>query len=158
MTSGEIKDYTLRISQANASALAVIIVELALDSIESAKKAILAGENDSFILHSKKSERYVGELIHSLNMEDPNAKPMAGYLITAHRNIIDSRIRLDESLIVKAEAVIKAVKPTFDRIAKEDKDPAIMNNVEQVYAGLTYGKAGLNELSMGVSSNRGFKV
>ncbi len=158
MTSDEIKDYTLRISQANASALAVIICELAIDSIDNAGKAFKLDENEAFILNAKKAERYVSELIHSLDMQDKMANVMAEYLIAAHKNIVDARLRLDEGLIMKAEAIMMSVKPTFDRIAKEDNDPSIMNNVEQVYAGLTYGKMGLNEMAVGVSSNRGYSV
>jgi flagellar protein FliS len=83
---------------------------------------------------------------------------MAGYLIEAHKSVLNGRLRLDKSLILRAGDIMRTVKPTFARIASEDKDPSVMNNVEQVYAGLTYGKGGLNETSVGVSSNRGFTV
>lgn len=158
MTSDEIKDYTLRISQANAGALALITCELAIDAIDNAKKALSVDEKNAFVLNAKKAERYVGELIHSLDMQDKMANVMAGYLIAAHKSIVDARLKFNEGSIMRAEAIMMSVKPTFDRIANEDNDPSIMNNVEQVYAGLTYGKMGLNEMAVGVSSNRGYSV
>ncbi len=158
MTSEEIKDYTLRISQANVSGLADILVDLSIDNIASSVEAIKNDDRASFVLHSKKAERCISELIHSLELEEPGAKAMAGYLIEAHKSVLNGRLRLDESLILHAGDIMRALKPTFIRLKAEDNDPSVMNNVEQVYAGLTYGKGGLNETSVGVSSNRGFTV
>jgi flagellar protein FliS len=158
MTSEEIKNYTLRVSQANVSSLADILVDLSIDNLASSIEALENDDNALFVLHSKKAERCISELIHSLELEEPVAKTMAGYLIEAHKSVLNGRLRLDKSLILRAGDIMRTVKPTFARIASEDKDPSVMNNVEQVYAGLTYGKGGLNETSVGVSSNRGFTV
>jgi hypothetical protein len=65
MTSEEIKNYTLRVSQANVSGLADILVDLSIDNLASSIEALENDDNALFVLHSKKAERCIIELIHS---------------------------------------------------------------------------------------------
>ena len=57
------------------------------------------------------------------------------------------------------EMVISKLRAGFDGIKDHDTKGAVMQNVQQVYAGLTYGKGKLNESYYNLQDyNRGFKA
>lgn len=158
MTEEQVKDYALRITQANASGLAVIINELAQDSM---KEAVKFGEQENweeYRRYIKKAERYVGELIHGLNYEDPAGRIVGDNYIQVHRDLIQARMTLDASWITAASQQLEKLEPVFVRIAKEDGEPPIMANTQKVYAGLTYGRTSLNEMAVDPKRNRGYTV
>ena len=51
------------------------------------------------------------------------------------------------------------LKAAFEEVAKQDTSEPLMENTQQVYAGLTYGKGSLNEVLMSRDEyNRGYRV
>ena len=55
--------------------------------------------------------------------------------------------------------VMTKLKEAFEEVAKQDTSGPLMENTQQVYAGLTYGKGSLNEvLISGDEYNRGYRV
>ena len=55
--------------------------------------------------------------------------------------------------------MIKGLKESFEEVAKQDGSGPVMENTQQVYAGLTYGRDSLSEVTMyGNMANRGFRV
>ena len=54
-----------------------------------------------------------------------------------------------------AESVIGKLSSAFHEIASQDDSEAVMENTQQIVAGLTYGKGTLNEADMS-AGNRGF--
>ena len=46
----------------------------------------------------------------------------------------------------------------FEEVAKQDTSKSVVQNSQQVYAGLTYGKGTLNEVFMDNEAARGFKA
>ena len=53
--------------------------------------------------------------------------------------------------------VMESLHSAFAEVAKQDTSGAVMQNTQQVYAGLTYGKGRLNEVFMnGNEQSRGF--
>lgn len=158
MTEEQIKDYTLRITQSNASALAVITCELAEDCMKEAKTAVAQEDWKEYCHLVKKAERYIGELIHSMNDNDPAGKIMMGYCVEVHRNLIQARIGKMQSLLEEAEAMLKPVQEVLTRVAREDSEPPVMENTQKIYVGLTYGRTSLNEMAVDPRSNRGYTV
>lgn len=52
---------------------------------------------------------------------------------------------------------MESLHSAFEEVAKQDTSGAVMQNTQQVYAGLTYGKGKLNEVFMnGNERSRGF--
>lgn len=47
---------------------------------------------------------------------------------------------------------------SFEQVAKEDHSGPVMEHSQQLYAGLTYGKGTLNEVSFGEGSTYGGKI
>ena len=55
--------------------------------------------------------------------------------------------------------VMTKLKNAFVEVAKQDDSGPVMQNTQQIYAGLTYGKGSLNEVLLsGNESNRGYRV
>lgn len=158
MTEEQIKDYTLRISQANYSGLAAVIVELALVQLHETMQTMDTDKKDIYQANVKKAERYVSELISSMNLQDYCGLRIARMLVDAHRNLVIARISGKHSLLQDTVTVLEELKPVFDRIAQEDHEPPVMQNTQKVYAGLTYGKHSLNEMAVDPGKNRGYQI
>ena len=54
--------------------------------------------------------------------------------------------------------VIRGLMESFEQVAKEDHSGPVMEHSQQLYAGLTYGKGTLNEVSLGEGSTYGGKI
>jgi flagellar protein FliS len=158
MTQEQIRDYTLRISQANASNLTAIIYELLLDSLEEARQALDREETPSYRRFIKRAERYMEELIHGLNLGDAVARQIVKQYIALHKTMIQAEYTLDAHLISTVMQELTQLQKHFVRIAKEDNEPPIMGNTQKVYAGLTYGRNSLNETAVETSQSRGYQV
>ena len=58
-----------------------------------------------------------------------------------------------------ATHVMERLLPSFREVAKQDTSEAVMKNVQQIYAGLTYGRGSLNEtIGDDIGKNRGFEA
>ena len=53
--------------------------------------------------------------------------------------------------------MVTSLRNTYELVSKKDTSPAVMGNVQNVYAGLTYGRDQLNE-NLENTDNRGFLV
>lgn len=158
MTDEQIKEYTLRITGANASGLTVIIYELLEDCFVQADEAYQKGQMEMYAHVVKKAERYIGELLHGLNYEDVMAKDIAGRYVRAQKALIAARVERRQEGLATAREILGELKPLFERLAAADKSAPIISNTQKVYAGLTYGKTSLNEMAIDPDHNRGYSV
>jgi flagellar protein FliS len=158
MTDEKIKEYTLRITQANASQYVLIVYELFYESVAEARTALKQQEFESYRALVVKATKFVEELIHGLNFDDTYGKRAGEYYLTAHRHLIQAKVQRDASELDAAEQILRAVEPTFVRLAKEDSEPPMMANTQKVYAGLTYGRKSLSEVAVDPQNNRGYTV
>ena len=57
------------------------------------------------------------------------------------------------------ERVISSLKDSFEEVSKQDTSGPVIENGQQVYAGLTYGKGSLNEVAIDAGTlGRGFQA
>jgi flagellar protein FliS len=150
------KNYTARISQANRSQLVVIIYELMLDSMEAARNDFQAGEKEKACEELKKAQGFLQEMRGSLDF----SYPISGSLVSLYRyvneQLVHSIVRQKNVNIESCERVIRGLMSSFKEVAKQDDSGPVMENTQQVYAGLTYGKGSLNEVAL--NGDRGFKL
>ena len=71
------------------------------------------------------------------------------------RRLVSSDIGGEDRGLDDAAKVISGLRESYAKIAAQDESGAVMENSQNVYAGLTYGKGTLNENIEG-SANRGF--
>lgn len=156
MEKEKIKDYTLRISQSNRSQLVVVIYDIVLTYLSEARNAHTKGDAKGYRYAVRKAQPFVTELISALNFQYEISYELMRLYLYVNRTLALSLIKNDGNELKGAEIVIKNLRKAFEEISKEDSSQPIMQNTQQVYAGLTYGKGCLNEFSDIQGENRGF--
>lgn len=168
------KNFVARISQANRSQLTVVIFDVIIDEItcavklwESCKNA-LPGQNrrempkedlmeyeDSL----KMARNFTGELIDSLNLKYPLARELRPIYVFVNREIIYALLSGNAEKLGRVTDMMRKLRESFEEVSHQDFSEPLMENTQKIYAGLTYGKGQLNEISVDVNqASRGFKV
>ena len=75
------------------------------------------------------------------------------------RKLIASDVSGEPKDLDSVENVLKGLRKAFHEIADQDTSEGVMENAQQIYAGLTYGKGVLNEADVNpAASKRGYLV
>lgn len=155
MTKEQKQEFTRRISQANKSGMIVILYDIFLAYIQDA----LDERDDQSIYHTsiKMAKETIQELMNSINPQNP----LAGNYISLYGFIQRQLTRADASkeqdILRQLQSMVTSLRNTYELVSKKDTSPAVMGNVQNVYAGLTYGRDQLNE-NLENTDNRGFLV
>lgn len=153
------KIYTTRISQANRSELIVIIYELMLKSIVEAKQALGREDFDAADVELKRAQGFLCELRGSLDFQFPVSYRLASLYRYVNEQLVKSITRRRDVNLDSCERVLKGLKQSFEEVARQDTSEPVMENSQQVYAGLTYGKGSLNEVAIDPGNlGRGFQA
>ncbi len=153
------KIYTTRISQANRSELVVIIYELMLGSLTEAKEALDREDFDTADVELKRAQGFLCELRGSLDFQFPVSYRLVSLYRYVNEQLVKSITRRKDVNLDSCERVLKRLKQSFEEIAKQDVSGPVMENSQQVYAGLTYGKGSLNEVAIDPGNiGRGYQV
>ena len=150
MTKEQIQQFTLRITQSNRSGIIVVMFE----ALEVYLKEI--GENKDNYEAFKTSVRNAQNVIYGLS----DALDFKYEISQGLYEIYDFLIRALEMVIIKKDTtefprllkIVTSMRETFEKVHEQDESPVLMQNTQQVYAGLTYGRDSLNETS---GSNEG---
>lgn len=153
------KIYTTRISQANRSELVVIIYELMLGSISDAGSALQKGDFETADVELKRAQGLLCELRGSLDFQFPVSHRLVSLYRYVNEQLVKSITRRRNINLDSCERVLKGLMESFEEIAKQDTSGPVMENSQQVYVGLTYGKGSLNEVTVDPGKlGRGFQV
>lgn len=63
-----------------------------------------------------------------------------------------------EEFVLHVEAVITRLRDAYREVAAQDESTPVMENSQEIYAGLTYGRDSLTENMAYESTNRGFRA
>jgi len=159
MDKDRIKDFTFRIAQASKTELIVIMYDMILEDVKSARKAF-DGKNYAEYEHElKHATKIINELMAVLDYAISLSKELFNLYSYANRLLIKSYMGKTTDPLVDVEYTISKLREAFSTISREDASGPVMENVQQVYAGLTYGKGTLNESFLEPSQkNRGYKA
>lgn len=153
------KTYAARISQANRSELVVIIYELMLESIKTAKDAFEDEDFETADAELKRAQGLLQEMRGSLDFTYEISYSLVSLYRYVNEQLVHSIVRKKDVNLGSCERVLKGLMNSFEEVAKQDTSGPVMENTQQVYAGLTYGKDSLNEVTMyGNTASRGFRV
>lgn len=159
MTKEQIQTYTLRVSQASPCELIVIMYDIILDDVKNAKDAKLAENQKQYQAELSHAGRFVNELMCALDFSEPIAFRLMSLYIYVNKMLTQARISGKPDSLSDVELVIEKLRAGFDGIKNQDTTGPVMQNVQQVYAGLTYGKGKLNESYFNPQDfNRGFRA
>ncbi len=156
MKQEQVQDFTRRISQSNRGALVVIIYEIIFAYIKDAEEG-LAGDNyEGFKEGLAKAGRGVDELIHSLDFQYEISKDLYSLYVFVKESMAKAVIKKRADELAGAKEVLMNLYTAFEEAAKQDQSTPLMQNTQQVYAGMTYGKNNLTETFQDPETSRGF--
>ncbi len=160
MTQETKATFTRRIAQSNPSQLICILYEIYF-SYETEALDFLKNEGaDSDISDYTKSLRMCGQTVRHLKEALDFTYEIAASLYAIYdfveRSIAKSIYEKNEKRILEIHGIMKSLEESFVELAKLDERAPMMDNTEQVVAGLTYGRNQLNESIEAKGSNRGF--
>ena len=153
------KIYTARISQANRSELVVIIYELMLDSIGLAQEGFQKEDLELAVAELKRAQGFLGEMRGSLDFQYEISAKLNSLYRYVNEQLVQSIVRRKDVNLDSCKNVLAGLMESFEEVAKQDTSGPVMENSQQVYAGLTYGKGSLNEVAVdSAGSGRDFRV
>ena len=159
MEKEKLQEFAARVSQANRSELVVVIYEAALASIAEGKKLLADEEIAEARKEAERAEGMLTELMRSLDMQYSVSHFLRQLYIFARGELCRGIALRQPELFDHASDILEKLLPSFQEVAKQDTSGAVMENAQQIYAGLTYGPDSLNEtVGMGLDSNRGFEA
>ena len=159
MTNDQIKAYTLRVSQASECGLVVILYDIILEDISTAKKALADGDKQKFHADLKHAGLFVNELMKNLDFSVPMSHNFISLYIYSQRVMTRAEVAEKAEELESVEDVFVKLRDGFKEIDDKISGAPVMTNVQQVYAGLTYGRGCLNEAYVNASDyNRGFSA
>ena len=152
MTKDAIQTYSRRITQANQSELTVITLEIFLDYINDAVNCYEMGSREQYAVYLGKARAFLTEIMAALNFENG----VSFNLIKIYEYVYGTLVKLarhaDMELLARVRNMMQSLLEAFRKVAADDKSQGVMENTQQLYAGLTYGKGYLNETCQGGES------
>lgn len=158
MTDQLKQEYTLKITQANKTQLITILYEMFMIYIEEAKEAHEKKQRAEFREGIRKARGCINELMASLNFDYELAVNFLELYVYINRELARAEVRNVKEPLENAEKIIDKLHQSYENLQKVDVSGPVMENVQTVYAGLTYGKNNLNENLADQGSDRGFRV
>lgn len=156
----KIDQFSFKVTQANKSQMVVIVYDIILDDLTSAKEKYEKGNVDEFTKDLKHAQKFVSELIGTLNHKYPISMDLMTLYLYVNKMIIKAMVQRKPDALDGLDEVVMKLRTAFDTISRTDYSGPVMHQTEQVYAGLTYNKNDLSEayLDAGNRMKRGFTV
>lgn len=155
MTSKQKKEYTCRISQANRSELIVILYEMFLNYVEDACMADEREERSAFRESIRKARGCVNELMSSLDFSYGLSQQLFQLYAYVNKELACADVRNQREPLSHCRLVMNSLLEAFREVSRQDTSGPVMENVQAVYAGLTYGRGELNESLANEGISRG---
>ncbi|MCR5344692.1 MAG: flagellar protein FliS [Lachnospiraceae bacterium] len=149
------KEYKERIIAANRSELIVIMYEMLFSYMEDVYVAL---DKDEWVEAKEAinhAEAVVRRLIDDLDFNYDIAKELYPLYDFVLRRFAAAKFKKSAEPVKQAETILRNLYKGMLEMASKDNSPTLMQNREDMYLGLTYGKNSLNEISTGVNK-RGF--
>lgn len=147
-----------QVANATRGQLLKITYDLLLESLDNIKKYANEKSEKEFASGIGRSRQILQELIDTLDFKQAISQDLLRIYVYINGLLIKSLIAYDESLIDESKMLINQLVEGWEgAIANDPKTLKVMNNAQQLYAGLTYGKNDLN-VSVRDDNNRGFKA
>lgn len=149
------QQFILRITQANATQLIVILYEMLLQYLSDGENAT---EDGPFLEAVHRARGCINELLNSLHREYSPARELSALYLYCIRRLAICEARKDKALLEEVRRVIAPLCDAYRQLQEQNTSGPVMNNSQTVYAGLTYGRNSLTENMTDQGTNRGMLV
>lgn len=152
-----IQEFSMRVTQASRTELVVIMYEIILSDIQSAKEAFVAEDKVGYEKELSHAGRFVHELMAALDYSVGLSYHLMSLYIFANRELTAAKVHKQTERLDAVADIFKTLLAGYQKVSEEDGSGPVMKNTQQVYAGLTYGRGTLNEMYVnGNEARRGF--
>lgn len=157
MTRESIKIYTNRISNANPTQLVVIMYDMTMDYLKSAMTFAGQQSMGEFTEELKRAKRVINNLTSVLDMQYAVSEDLLSIYLYMNNAIVRAYARYKTDELSRCIGMLEKLRDAFIEVSKQDNRGTVMENTQQVYAGLTYSKNSLNE-TLNKDFNRGYVI
>lgn len=153
-----IENRTAQIANATPGQLVVITYEVIIETLDEAQKQLAVKDEKKFKRNIDKAQKLLRELMDSLDLSYSISMDLLQLYLYINKVIIKSYVTLKEEPLEEAKKLLNTLLIGWKQaVATEEGKGPVIENAQQIYAGLTYGKGSLNESIM-ENANRGFKA
>jgi flagellar protein FliS len=153
-------NWSARIVNATPAQLVLIIYELIFEAIDNATEQLASRDIAGYEKTMERARKLLMELTHDLELDGSLEYDFLSLYLFVNKLFIQSYFKKSAEPLKEAKGILNKLYDGLceaeNMLPKEQKQ-AIVQNAQQVYAGLTYGRGTLNE-SMVHDENRGFKA
>ena len=159
MTNELKQTFTRKITQANRTQLVVIVYEMLLVYLEDARKAFDEDQKTSFKENIRMARECIGQMRTSLNFQYELSRNLFSIYCFADKELASDMYRYKTDNLDVIQMIFTKLHDAYYQISDQDKSAPLMDNIQSVYAGLTYSKGKLNESLMSNNyATRGFQA
>lgn len=155
MKKEQIQEFTRRLTQCNKGSMIVILYDIIFAYVEDAKENYHQNYED-FKDSIKKAQKGIDELIEALDFQYDISRELYPLYVFCKEALAKSIVKNDLTDLEDAKEVLSELYAAFLEAAKADSSKPLMQNTQQVYAGMTYGKNDLVETFQELETSRGF--
>jgi len=151
------EDYVAKIANATPLQLVIITYELILKYLDDAAECI--DDEKKFEFNLKKSRAFLDDLKNSLDMSYDISKNLMSLYNYVSQQISYYMFNKKTEYADEVKKVIAELLDGWKAIESEEQDKTpLMENTQQLYAGLTYNKSGKLSEYVETDTKRGFKA
>lgn len=152
-------NWSARIVNATPAQLVLIIYELIFEAIDNAEQQLKDNDMIGYEKTMERARKLVMELSHDLNLETSLEYDFLSLYLFINKLFIKSYFKKSAEPLHNARNILQKLYLGLEEAEKmlPKEEAPIIQNAQQLYAGLTYGRGILNE-SMIQDKNRGFKA
>lgn len=150
------KEFTRRIAQATPVSMITVLYDMTIVYLEDAKAALAMKEEKKFVQEIHHAQDCLMELLNSLYMKYEPAAALRELYLYMHRELAAAIISASETPLAQPESILTRLRDAYLELEKTGSFEPVMDNTQQIYAGLTYGKNSLVESLVQPVNNRGF--
>ncbi|MBQ9118644.1 MAG: flagellar protein FliS [Lachnospiraceae bacterium] len=156
MEKEKLQEFTFRVTQASRSELIVIMYDIILTDTQTARAMLAEGKIAEYEKELKHAARFMNELMGALDYRYAISYELLSLYSFANKALIRAQMQRKAEPLDDVDMVLNKLREAFRVVSEQDISGPVMQNTEQVYAGLTYGRNSLNESLLDAGSKRGF--
>ncbi|MBE5890414.1 MAG: flagellar protein FliS [Lachnospiraceae bacterium] len=149
------RTFTRRISQSNKTELVVVIFDIYFAHTECAVKQKAVGDRRGYKESLRLAVDVQNELIRALDMKYEISENLKAIYQYCKRLVYRALSEDNIDYLKESDRLMGKLRESFVEVAKTDNSAKMMQNTQNVYAGITYGNGTLNE-NYDYSASRGF--
>ena len=155
MNKDKIREFTMRVSNANKSDMVVILYDIAITYIGDAKKALAKGDKPTFRLEVGHIRNTVKELMDSVNTGTDIGLNLMRLYVFCNGELTRAFMDYSEEPLNHVYNTLSKLREGYAEVSRQDTSEPVMVNAERVYAGYTYNRNLMNENISAMEGNRG---